>query len=64
MRLNRLKTALVTESDYLELSTKRLIEFTDGRIEVQPTPTLAHQFIVLYLSRWLSAFVEAGGWVG
>lgn len=50
---------------YLELPGNLLVEFSDGHIEVLPMPTLAHQFIALYLYRLLSAFVESNqlGWV-
>jgi Uma2 family endonuclease len=41
----------LSESDYLLLTERsnRLAEFTDGRIEVLPMPTTAHQRIVRYL---------------
>lgn len=47
------------ESDYLFLTerTNRLVEFTDGRIEVLEMPTLEHQEIVLFLVNLLRAFV-------
>jgi hypothetical protein len=40
-----------TVEDYLDLTdeTNHLIEFTDGRIEVLETPTVAHQLIAAYL---------------
>ena len=46
------------EFDYLAftVATNRLIEFTDGHVEVQPTPTSSHQRIVLYLLAQLQAF--------
>lgn len=48
-----------TEEDYLELtdSTKRLIEFTDGRLEFLTMPTEAHQLILVFLFDALRAFV-------
>ena len=49
---------------YLWLSehTNRLIEFTDGYIEVVPRPTDAHQTILAYLYQMFFAFLhEAGG---
>lgn len=46
--------------DYLTLtdSTNRLIEFTDGRIEVLEMPTIAHQRILLYLLMLFKKFVD------
>jgi Uma2 family endonuclease len=46
--------------DYLELTdgTNRLIEYTDGRIEVLEMPTVAHQLIAAHLFLLLHAFVE------
>lgn len=48
-----------TEGDYLELtnSTNRLVELTDGSIEVLHMPTEAHQLIVRFLVDCLRAFV-------
>ncbi|HEX4793425.1 MAG TPA: Uma2 family endonuclease [Humisphaera sp.] len=48
------------ESDYLELDTNHLIEFSDGFVEVLPMPTQSHQLIVQFLSNALLAFVTAG----
>jgi Uma2 family endonuclease len=47
-----------TEEEYLSLSTNHLVELSDGRIEVLPTPTMSHQMIVVFLLRALLAFVE------
>lgn len=47
------------EEDYLALSTNRLVELSDGHIEVLPMPTMLHQAIVQYLSNLLLAFVSA-----
>lgn len=47
------------EDEYHLLSTDRLVEFTDGFIEVLPVPTTDHQCIVRYLFRLLDAFVIA-----
>lgn len=44
-----------TESDYLSLQASRLIEFSDGFIEVLPMPTYSHQLIVRWL---LEKFLE------
>lgn len=46
-----------TESDYLALTTKRLVEFSDGFIEVLPMPKLSHQWIMLWLYDRLREFV-------
>jgi Uma2 family endonuclease len=50
-----------TESDYLELGTNRLVEFSDGCIEVLPMPTKLHQQIVRFLVLLLHQFVSARG---
>jgi Uma2 family endonuclease len=54
-----------SEEEYLALETNLLIEFTDGYLEVLPMPTMAHQFIVLYLYGLLNRFVQTNGfgWV-
>lgn len=54
-----------SEEAYLALPSSMPVEFTDGHVEVLPMPTMAHQFIVLYLYRLLSEFVSAHslGWV-
>jgi Uma2 family endonuclease len=49
-----------SEEEYLSLDGNRVVEFTDGYLEVLPMPTLSHQMIVLYLYRALLGFVEAG----
>jgi Uma2 family endonuclease len=48
---------------YLELtdSTNRLIEFTDGKIEVLEMPTVAHQMIAAYLFTKFHDFVKQHG---
>lgn len=48
-----------TEDDYLELGTNRLVEFSDGCIEVLPMPTKLHQRIVRSLFLLLQQFVSA-----
>jgi Uma2 family endonuclease len=52
-----------SEDDYLWLTdhTRRLAEFTDGRIEVLPMPTDEHLRMVLFLYRALYAFLAARG---
>jgi Uma2 family endonuclease len=46
------------EEDYLDLETNRLIEFSEGFIEVLPVPTMSHQVILAFLFNALRAFVE------
>ena len=46
-----------SERDYLELPTNRLVELSDGSIEVLPVPTRDHQKIVAFLFESLRAFV-------
>jgi Uma2 family endonuclease len=50
-----------SESDYLELGTNRLVEFSDGCIEVLPMPTKLHQQIVRFLFLLVQQFVSARG---
>jgi Uma2 family endonuclease len=52
-----------SEADYLWLTdhTSRLIEFTDGYLEVLPLPTDAHQTMVLLLYELLVASVRPRG---
>ena len=49
------------DEHYLWLTdrTRRLIEFTDGRVEVLPMPTERHQIILLFLYRLFYAHVQA-----
>ena len=51
------------EDDYLWLTdhTLRLIEFTDGYLEVLPMPTDAHQTILLFLYECFIAFLRPLG---
>ena len=53
----------VSEEDYLWLSgrTTRLLEFTDGYVEVLPVPTNTHQGIVLFLVRALLPYLDSRG---
>jgi Uma2 family endonuclease len=46
-----------TEDDYLALNTNRLVELSDGCLEVLPMPTLFHQLLVKVLYHLLDAFV-------
>lgn len=50
-------------AQYLKISnqTNRLLEFTDGVIEILPMPTREHQKILGYLYRQLFALMEAMG---
>ncbi len=53
-----------TEEQYLWLTddTNRLIEFTDGYLEVLPMPTDLHQTILLYLyERFVAYLCPRGG---
>ena len=51
------------EGDYLWLTdrTNRLIEFSDGRIEVLPLPTDKHQSILLFLYELFVAHLRRAG---
>jgi Uma2 family endonuclease len=49
-----------TEADYLGLGTNRLVEFSDGCIEVLPMPTKLHQRLVRSLFLLLQRFVSEG----
>ena len=48
-----------SEDEYLALDTNRLVELSDGRLEVLPMPAIFHQFIVRYLFQLLDAYVVA-----
>lgn len=48
------------EDQYLSLPGSRLVELSDGNLEVLPMPTELHQAIVLFLWQTLDAFVRAG----
>lgn len=48
-----------TEHDYLELGTNRLVEFSEGCIEVLSTPTKLHQRIARFLFLLLQECVSA-----
>ena len=50
-----------TEEDYLNLETNHLVEFSHGRIEVLPMPSLTHQLIVGYLHVLFRAFAKRKG---
>ncbi len=46
-----------SEEEYLALETNRLVEFSQGTIEVLPMPSQTHQFIVYYLHHLLFVFI-------
>jgi Uma2 family endonuclease len=48
-----------TEAEYLALDTNRLVELSNGCLEVLPMPTVLHQLIVRFLHAALEAFVAA-----
>jgi Uma2 family endonuclease len=52
-----------TDKEYLWLTdhTSRLVEFTDGFIEVLPMPTFRHQAVLKFLLIAFSTFVEPAG---
>ncbi|MCA9140559.1 MAG: Uma2 family endonuclease [Planctomycetales bacterium] len=39
-----------TESDYFGLSTDRMVELADGRLEILPMPTWMHQMIIDFIA--------------
>ncbi len=49
------------DEDYLLLPTNRLVELSQGRIEVLPMPTRSHQRFVLRLANLFQAFLEPEG---
>lgn len=49
------------EADYLELDTKRLVEFVDGSVEVLPMPSPEHHLLVRRLFMLLLAFEQRRG---
>src|SRR5437870_2719106 len=51
----------LSDEDYLFATryTRRLVEFTDGYIEVLPMPKTTHQLIVQYISNLLLFYAEA-----
>src|SRR6516225_4851976 len=48
-----------TEAEYLALDTNRLVELSDGCLEVLPMPLISHQLIIKFLLYALDAFVIA-----
>lgn len=49
-----------SQEEYLDLTdnTRWLVEYTAGKIEVLPMPTIEHQLILKFLFQGLDAFVE------
>src|SRR5207253_2015602 len=47
-----------SEEEYLTLNGNRLVEFSQGVLEVLPVPTTSHQLVVAYLYGLLLAFVS------
>jgi Uma2 family endonuclease len=47
------------EEEYLALETNRLVEFSDGFLEVLPVPTMSHQLLIAYLHGLFLAFVSS-----
>jgi Uma2 family endonuclease len=47
-----------TEEEYLALDTNRMVELSDGRLEVLPMPTIFHQLLVKYLCAMLDQHVS------
>ena len=50
----------VTEAEYLAFDGNRLIEYSDGWIEVLPMPTTSHQLILVYLMDALKFHLTPG----
>ena len=50
-----------SEEEYLNLDSNRLVEFSDGHIEVLPMPTFLHQRISFWLAQRFCEFVEQHG---
>jgi Uma2 family endonuclease len=50
-----------TEDDYLVLDTNRLVEYSDGFLEVLPMPTIQHQMIVEHLHGLIADYVKSRG---
>jgi len=48
-----------SEEEYLALDTNRLVELSEGCLEVLPMATIFHQLIVRFLCRLLETFVAA-----
>ncbi len=55
-----------TDEQYLWLTdrTRRMVEFTDGRIEELPMPTIVHQAILAFLHDLFKAYLGPRGGFG
>jgi len=47
-----------SEEEYLALDSNRIVEFSDGSIEVPSMPTTSHQLMVIHLYNLLNLFVS------
>ena len=59
LRLRSMRAKPWSVADYLALETNRLIEFSQGQLEVLPVPTKSHQRLVAALFRLLTAFLAS-----
>ena len=50
-----------SEGEYFALNTNRLIEFSDGRLEFLPMPTIFHQLIMKFIFMQLDSLVVVQG---
>jgi Uma2 family endonuclease len=48
-----------SEEEYFALETKRLVEYSDGFLEILPMPTIFHQLILQFIYERLRSFVAA-----
>ena len=48
-----------TEDEYFALDSNHFVEYSDGRLEFLPMPTIFHQLILQYLFKRLDSFVVA-----
>jgi Uma2 family endonuclease len=49
-----------SEEEYLALPGNRLVELSEGKLEVLPMPTTSHQALLLYLYGVINAFAVGG----
>jgi Uma2 family endonuclease len=50
-----------SEEEYFSLETNRLVEYSDGFLEILPMPTIFHQLILQFLYKRLDSLVLANG---
>lgn len=55
------RQGFISEAEYLALDGNRRVEFSDGRLEVLPMPTIPHQFIMMFLYEALRAHLKPLG---